>query len=315
MRVSRSLMLFLAVALTAGGCAQRPVMRVMAAGPAYGGVAQPAAAAGGRGYLGSSGPAYAIAAAPALAPAPAYRPPPPAPPPAPVYAAPAPTYAAPAPPTYAMAAPAAPTYAAPAAPAYPMAAAPPYGYGGMAVGGRVAAAPVSYTYGAYAPGAYAPSFAPPPQYPYTLDSGDRLRVVVFGQDGLTNSYLVDASGQIQMPLIGSVSARGLTADQLSERIAEMLRQGFVREPHVAVEVEAYRPFFILGEVAQPGQYPYTPNMTVETAVAIAGGFGPRALHGPVTVSHNVGGQMLRFDAPLVYQVQPGDTIRVKERWF
>jgi polysaccharide biosynthesis/export protein len=99
-----------------------------------------------------------------------------------------------------------------------MAAAPAYGYGGMALGGRVAAAPVSYTYGAYAP-----SFAPPPQYPYTLDSRDRLRVVVFGQDGLTNSYLVDASGQIQMPLIGSVSARGLTADQLSERIVEMLR--------------------------------------------------------------------------------------------
>ncbi len=96
----------------------------------------------------------------------------------------------------------------------------------------------------------------------------------------------------------------------------MLRQGFVREPHVAVEVEGYRPFFILGELLQPGQYPFTPNMTVETAVAIAGGFSPRALHGPVTVSHNVGGgQILRFDAPLIYQVQPGDTIKVEERWF
>jgi len=118
-----------------------------------------------------------------------------------------------------------------------------------------------------------------------------------------------------MPLIGSVPARGLTTDQLSERIAEMLRQGFVREPHVAVEIEAYRPFFILGEVTQPGQYPYVANMTVETAVAIAGGFGPRALHSPITVSRNFGGQTVRFEAPPTYQVRPGDTIQVQERWF
>ena len=83
---------------------------------------------------------------------------------------------------------------------------------------------------------------------YTLDSGDRLRIVVFGQDGLTNSYVVDASGHIAMPLIGSVLARGATTDELSRRIADKLRQGFIREPHVAVEIEAYRPFFILGEV-------------------------------------------------------------------
>jgi polysaccharide export outer membrane protein len=117
-----------------------------------------------------------------------------------------------------------------------------------------------------------------------LDSGDRLRVVVFGQDGLTNSYVLDASGQIDMPLIGPVPARGLTTDQLSERLSDMLRQGFIREPHVAVEIEAYRPFFILGEVAAPGQYPYIANMTVETAVAIAGGFGPRGSRKSVTIS-------------------------------
>jgi polysaccharide export outer membrane protein len=107
---------------------------------------------------------------------------------------------------------------------------------------------------AAAPLAYAP---PAQQWPYTLDSGDRLRIVVFGQDGLTNSYVLDASGQIAMPLIGTVPARGLTTDQLSGRVADMLRQGFIREPHVAVEVavEAYRPFFILGDVTAPGQYP------------------------------------------------------------
>ena len=79
--------------------------------------------------------------------------------------------------------------------------------------------------------------------------------MVFGQDGLTNSYLVDASGHIAMPLIGSVMAKGETTDQLSARLADKLRDGYIREPHVAVEVEAYRPFFILGEVTAPGQYP------------------------------------------------------------
>ena len=164
------------------------------------------------------------------------------------------------------------------------------------------------------PAAYAPP-VPPPQPAYTLDSGDRLRVVVFGQDGLTNSYVVDASGQIAMPLIGIVPARGLTTDQLSERIGGMLRQGFIREPHVAVEVEAYRPFFILGEVTQPGQYPYVANMTVETAVAIAGGFGPRAFRQSVVLIRNYNGQQIRIDVPLGYQLRPGDTINVQERWF
>src|SRR5205085_6338702 len=92
-----------------------------------------------------------------------------------------------------------------------------------------------------------PPLAAPDDPPYTLDSGDRLRVVVFGQDGLTNSYAVAASGHITMPLIGSVSARGTTTEELARIIGEKLRRGYIREPHVAIEVEAYRPFFILGE--------------------------------------------------------------------
>ena len=153
------------------------------------------------------------------------------------------------------------------------------------------------------------------QQPYTLDSGDRLRIVVFGQDGLTNSYLVDASGHIAMPLIGSVMAKGETTDQLSGRIAEKLKDGYVREPHVAVEVEAYRPFFILGEVTAPGQYPYIANMTAETAVAIAGGFAPRAVRQSVVVIRNYNGQQMRMSVPLGYPLRPGDTINVQERWF
>ena len=151
--------------------------------------------------------------------------------------------------------------------------------------------------------------------PYTLDSGDKLRVVVFGQDGLTNSYSVDAGGNITMPLIGAVSARWLTTVELSAAIGARLRQGFIREPHVAVEIETYRPFFILGEVTYPGQYPYVPNMTVETAVAIAGGFTPRAFRGQVRISRTVQGQTFRRAVPATYQVRPGDTINISERWF
>jgi len=150
---------------------------------------------------------------------------------------------------------------------------------------------------------------------YTLDSGDKLRIVVFGQDGLTNSYTVSASGTITMPLIGSVTARGLTPSALSNLNAEKLKQGFVREPQVAVEVENYRPFFILGEVTAPGQYPYVPNMTVETAVAIAGGFTPRAFRQNVTLSRPWQGQSLRSTVPVTTPVRPGDTITVQERWF
>jgi polysaccharide export outer membrane protein len=154
-----------------------------------------------------------------------------------------------------------------------------------------------------------------PLPPYTLDSGDRLRVVVFGQDSLTNSYGVDAAGNITLPLIGAVRARGLTTAELSGALAARLRQGFLREPHVAVEVELYRPFFILGEVVFPGQYPYVPNMTAETAVAIAGGFTPRAWRPTVELSRPVDGVVARQLVPVITQMNPGDTIVVDERWF
>jgi len=164
--------------------------------------------------------------------------------------------------------------------------------------------------------AYAPAAAPAPAMGhYTLDSGDRLRVVVFGQEGLTNSYLVSASGQIDMPLIGSVMARGATSDQLAGRIAAKLRDGYIREPHVAVEIEAYRPFFILGEVTQPGQYPYVANMTAETAIAIAGGFTPRAFRRNIIVTRTANGVATRMTVPLNFPLRPGDTLNVQERWF
>jgi polysaccharide biosynthesis/export protein len=150
---------------------------------------------------------------------------------------------------------------------------------------------------------------------YHLDAGDRLRVVVYGQEGLTNTYAIDAAGSITMPLIGSVPARGRTPARLAAEIAGRLRNGFIREPSVAVEVEAYRPFFILGEVQAPGQYPYVPNMTAESAIAIAGGYSPRARRDSVTVTHTDASGTGRFVVPPGTPISPGDTVVVGERWF
>lgn len=150
---------------------------------------------------------------------------------------------------------------------------------------------------------------------YLLDAGDKVRVVVYGQDGLTNSYAVGASGTITMPLIGAVRARGLTPARLSAAIAARLRDGYIREPSVAVEVETYRPFFILGEVAAPGQYPYVPGMTVEQAVAIAGGFTPRAQQGMMQLTRSNAAGSVRADVPVGTPLHPGDSIVVGERWF
>jgi polysaccharide export outer membrane protein len=151
--------------------------------------------------------------------------------------------------------------------------------------------------------------------PYQLDAGDRLRIQVFGQEGLTNSYIVDAAGYVSITLIGSVPARGLTTAELARRIAERLRNGYIRNPHVSVEVEAYRPFFILGEVNAPGQYPYVPNMTVEAAVAIAGGFAPRANKSDILIGRSYNGETMRGKVPPDFPMRPGDTITVRERWF
>jgi polysaccharide export outer membrane protein len=159
------------------------------------------------------------------------------------------------------------------------------------------------------------ALVPSPDEPYTLDSGDRLRIVVFGQEAISNTYQVDANGLVMMPLIGAIPARGLTTIALGRTIAAKLRVSFIRDPSVAVEIETYRPFFILGEVTAPGQYPYVANMTVETAVAIAGGFTPRARKSTVKITRNIQGVPARFKLPLNYPLRPGDTVTVGERWF
>jgi polysaccharide export outer membrane protein len=151
--------------------------------------------------------------------------------------------------------------------------------------------------------------------PYTLAAGDRVRVIVFGQDSLSNSFAVDSSGHIAMPLIGLVPALGRTPADLARDIEGRLRSGYVREPRVSVEIEAYRPFFVLGEVTTSGQYPYVNGMTVETAVAIAGGYTPRAARDRADLTRSQDGRTFTAEVPMGQPVKPGDTIVVRERFF
>lgn len=151
--------------------------------------------------------------------------------------------------------------------------------------------------------------------PYTLAAGDRLRVIVFGQDSLSNSFAVDSSGHIAMPLIGLVPAAGRTTHDLARAVEARLRQGYLREPRVSVEIEQYRPFFVLGEVNASGQFPYVNGLTVQTAVAIAGGFGPRAHRGYAELTRVINGEIVTVAVPINTPMRPGDTIIIKERYF
>ena len=160
-----------------------------------------------------------------------------------------------------------------------------------------------------------PAFHAVLNQPYRLDSGDVLRVTVFEQAGLTNAYPVDKAGYIAFPLVGSVPARGHTTKQVEGAIADRLRGGYLRDPDVTVQVDQYRPFFIMGEVTTGGQYTYVPGMTVQKAVAIAGGFTPRAEQESVDITRQVGGRILTGRVLTSDPIVPGDTLYIRERWF
>lgn len=151
--------------------------------------------------------------------------------------------------------------------------------------------------------------------PYTLDAGDSVRVTVFDQVDLTNSYAVDQSGYISFPLVGAVPARGRTVQQMEGAIAAKLRQGFLRDPDVSVQVDQYRPVFIMGEVGSAGQYAYVPGMTVQTAIASAGGFSARANQANADITRHINGRVMTGRVLISDPIMPGDTIYVRERLF
>lgn len=150
---------------------------------------------------------------------------------------------------------------------------------------------------------------------YRLGPGDRLRVSVFNRVELTGEFTVGAQGRISYPLVGEVEVAGRTVPEFTNQLSEQLRNGFVRDPIVSVEVAQYRPFYILGEVNRPGAYPYSPGMTVMGAVATAGGFTYRANSRRVFVQRP--GETGEISYPLTSStvVQPGETVRIPERLF
>lgn len=151
--------------------------------------------------------------------------------------------------------------------------------------------------------------------PYLLDTGDKLRVFVYGQPNLSRIYTVDHGGRITVPLIGNVKARGITTTALEGAIRSRLATQYVRDPQVTVDIQQNRPFFILGEVKSAGAYPYVSGMTVETAVAIGGGYTERASNRVFRITRRIDGVVETIEAPADYVVQPGDTVVVHERFF
>lgn len=151
---------------------------------------------------------------------------------------------------------------------------------------------------------------------YRLGANDRVRIIVFGQPTLTGEYTLDGNGVLAFPLIGSVNAQGQTTGQLQQAIASRLDPDFLRNPSVSAEVITRRPFYVIGEVKKPGNYPYVTDMTALQAVAMAGGYTYRARQNSLYLKRlDANGRMVRVAATPETKVRPGDTVEIKERFF
>ena len=150
---------------------------------------------------------------------------------------------------------------------------------------------------------------------YRLGVGDQLRVIVFGEDNLSGEFVVDSGGAVSLPLIGEVQASNRTIREFQRAVEAKLLDGYLKNPKVSAEVLNFRPFYILGEVGQSGEYPYSNGLTVLNAVATAGGFTYRANKKVVFIKHAGEQNELRYSLTASTPVQPGDTIRIGERLF
>jgi len=149
---------------------------------------------------------------------------------------------------------------------------------------------------------------------YKLAADDKVTITVFGEEALTGTFLVGSDGNISYPLLGSIPAKGLTLAQLTQQLTTRLGSA-IKNPRVSADISEYRPFFILGEVNRPGQYPYRTGMTVNSAVATAGGFTYRANEKRVLIQHFGEAGERRYELSPGLPVLPGDTVRVGERYF
>jgi polysaccharide export outer membrane protein len=166
------------------------------------------------------------------------------------------------------------------------------------------------------PGANLPLIANYQTEGYLLGGGDQIRIITFGEDQLTGDFRVNDEGNVALPLVGVIKAADMTPAQVAGEISSTLRaKHLITDPSVAVEVASYRPVFVLGEVAKPGQYAFQPGMTMLTAVAVAGGFTYRGVHDYAGVVRTVDGKAIQGKITPSSFVAPGDVINVYERNF
>lgn len=150
---------------------------------------------------------------------------------------------------------------------------------------------------------------------YRLGPGDKVRISVFNEPTLSGEFAVSSEGKLSLPLVGDIPAAGKLVSEIARESETLLGNGYLRNPKVSAEVATFRPFFILGEVKLPGQYPYVPNMTVFGAIATAQGFTPRAAKKVAYIRRAESQQEEAFELSPDLRVSPGDTIRVGERYF
>lgn len=150
---------------------------------------------------------------------------------------------------------------------------------------------------------------------YHLGTGDKLKVTVYGEEDLSGEFLVDSAGQVQLPLVGQVKAAGLSIHEFVAEVTTALKNGYLKDPKVSVEVLNYRPFYIIGEVNKPGEYPYENGLNVLGAVALAGGYTYRANDSSVYVRRANSTKEERMPADATTRIYPGDIVRVAERIF
>ena len=150
---------------------------------------------------------------------------------------------------------------------------------------------------------------------YILGPGDKLKLTVFEETDLSGDYTIDGTGFLRLPLIGQVRASGLNATQLEGAIAAQLARGYLKQPRVSVQVATYRPFYIIGAVAKPGEYPYVNNMTALNAIALAGGFTPSAVESALYIRREGSNTEVKMPVDRSTAIRPGDVVRVNTTFF
>lgn len=150
---------------------------------------------------------------------------------------------------------------------------------------------------------------------YRIGPGDELNIIVFGHPDLSGNFVIDPQGDLTMPLIGRMPVRGQTVDEITTQVTQSYSNSFLVDPRVSVELLNSRPFYILGQVNEPGEYPYVRGVTVRQAVAIAGGYTRRADTSEFVIFRqtDTGSQEMQASADTV--VLPGDTVEVLRRLF